>query len=62
MSRLRDSEYYLEEAERCLRWASLLNDRRSIAELEALAGEYLETARRLQSTERAPFRERVPAD
>ncbi len=62
MSRVKDSEFYLEEAERCLRWATLLNDRRRIAELESLAVEYLETARRLQSIERAPFRERVLSD
>ena len=62
MNQVRDSAYYFEQAERCLRWARLLNDKRSIADLETMAEEYLDKARRLQSLERPSFRERVASE
>lgn len=62
MNQVRDSEYYFAEAERCLRWSRLQHDLRKAAELEALADEYARTAWRLQSIERAPFRDRALTD
>lgn len=60
MRDVKDSDYYVEQAERCLRWSRLLNDKRRIAELEKMAEECFETARRLRSIEHAPARGREP--
>lgn len=59
--RVKDSEYYVEEAERCTRWSRMLNDKRSIAELEKMAEECLEKARHLRSIERATLQGKEPA-
>ena len=53
----KDSNYYLDQAERCLRWSRLLNDKRSITDLEKMAEEYFATAERLRSLETATHKE-----
>ena len=63
MNDIKNADYYFGQAERCLRWARLQNDRHQIAELEKLAQDYFDTARRLRSMERAAlFKEHALTD
>ena len=65
-SETKDSNYYLERAQVCLRWAALVYDLREAVKLQELANEYTATAQRLLSIERATINlvggeTRVPA-
>ena len=56
MDEIKDSNHYFDRAVECRRWARVIYDMREIAALEELADEYEQTAQRLLSAERAPFR------
>jgi len=58
MNEVKNSNYYIAQAERCLRWSRLLSDKRSIVELEKMAEEYMHLAERQRSLETATYKER----
>ncbi len=60
MTETKNSNYYFEQAEICLRWSRVANCREAAA-LEQLASEYIVQAERLRSIEHAPFREQASA-
>ena len=65
MDQTKTSADYLDRAETCRRWASVIVDAHEIAKLRELAAQYADKARSLRSIEQAPLKaivQPIPAE